>query len=113
VANSVLIGFKDEGLQLTLGDGPDSVVAQLRSGGLVAVRSVFHGLTASFEDLIAFFVAMADEWRGWDGEKVCGSRSKATSGSLLVTNMRTFNFASHSGCRFLGGDATAGKRQPT
>ena len=46
-----------------------SVVARLRVPGLDASRRVWSDYADSFDELVAFFIGLAADWRGWQGER--------------------------------------------
>lgn len=71
---TIVIGTEAEGLSLTPDDdeslgAPQFLVADLRSEGLTATRGVVNNYATGFEDLAEFFEGIADDWRGWTGER--------------------------------------------
>lgn len=51
-------------------EATDSVLVTIREADLTA-RRVVHGVdSGGFDSLAAFFVGLADDWRGWEGERV-------------------------------------------
>jgi hypothetical protein len=51
----------------------DHVVVTLVDGGLEARAEVYVPPERGLEGLVGLFAAMADQWRGWSGEKQWGS----------------------------------------
>ncbi|MFC4018908.1 DUF6228 family protein [Micromonospora sp. GCM10011542] len=71
---AVQLGARGEWLRLTPDNTshrpPQYVTAELRCDGLAASRQVVHNYASGFEDLADFFGQLADDWRGWSGERV-------------------------------------------
>ena len=48
----------------------DSVLATITEGDLTARRVVQGAYSGGFDSLAAFFAGLADDWRGWEGERI-------------------------------------------
>lgn len=48
---------------------PFSMLVAVELGGLTAGREVASHYVSGFDDLVLFFVDLAENWRGWDGER--------------------------------------------
>jgi hypothetical protein len=74
IVGAVQLGSRGEWLRLTP-DGPSHrppqyVTAELRCDGIAASQRIVHNYASGFEDLADFFGQLADDWRGWGGERV-------------------------------------------
>ena len=66
---SVRIGSADDYLLLTEDESDPivrTVIAELSSSGLRAIRTVVHSYSTGFADLAGFFAQLEQDWRGWD-----------------------------------------------
>jgi hypothetical protein len=48
----------------------DSVLVTITEGDLNARRVVHSAHPGGFDNLAAFFAGLADDWRGWEGERI-------------------------------------------
>jgi len=65
----VRIGSADDYLLLTEDESDPivrTVIAELSSSGLRAIRTVVHSYSTGFADLAGFFAQLEQDWRGWD-----------------------------------------------
>ena len=76
VENNVVIASTERGARLTLSDlvpesEPDfyTLVATIEQPGLRATTKVYDMDGARGGSLTGYFATLAEEWRGWDGEK--------------------------------------------
>ena len=63
------IGSADDYLLLTEDESDPivrTVIAELSSSGLRAIRTVVHSYSTGFADLAGFFAQLEQDWRGWD-----------------------------------------------
>jgi hypothetical protein len=86
---SVRIGSADDYLLLTEDESDPivrTVIAELSSSGLRAIRTVVHSYSTGFADLAGFFAQLEQDWRGW--EDVRSWRS--LEGDLSIEAMHQF-----------------------
>jgi hypothetical protein len=63
------IGSPDDYLLLSEDESDpivQTVIAELSSSGLRAIRTVVHSYSTGFADLAGFFAQLEQDWRGWD-----------------------------------------------
>ena len=69
---SARIGSADDYLLLSPDESDpivQTVIAELSSRGLRAIRTVVHSYSTGFADLADFFAQLEQNWRGWDDAK--------------------------------------------
>jgi hypothetical protein len=69
---NVRVGSADDYLLLTPDESDpivQTVIAELSSSGLRAIRTVVHSYSTGFADLADFFAQLEQDWRGWDATR--------------------------------------------